>query len=112
MESALKYPISLTSSAVKKMKSLLEEVDDNFIRLSIQAGGCSGFSYSMSFGEKKENDLEIKFDEVCLLINKRLLSLIKGVEIDYSGGLAGKGFEYNNPNATSTCGCGTSFNYK
>ena len=113
MSSDLLEVVSLTDSAVKYMKNLcLEQGDQKNIRLNIQAGGCSGFSYSMSFSEKKENDIEFNFDGVILLVNKRLLKLIKGLEINYSGGLQGKGFEYKNPNATSTCGCGTSFNYR
>ena len=105
--------ITITSEAQKEMARLLTKRDKEFIRLGVSAGGCSGFSYLMDFSEKKEKDIVLKFDQgVKILINHRISSLVKGLEIDFSAGLQGKGFEYNNPNADSTCGCGTSFSYK
>ena len=105
--------ITITAGAQEEMARLLTGRDKKFIRLGVSAGGCSGFSYLMDFGEQKEKDVILEFKQgVKILANRRISSLVKGLEIDFSAGLQGKGFEYNNPNAGSTCGCGTSFSYK
>ena len=80
------------------------------LRVKVKKGGCSGFSYKMDFDEQVANGDKVfeYFNEKIIVDGESLLYLV-GLSLDYSGGLNGKGFVFNNPNATKTCGCGTSF---
>jgi len=104
--------ITVTASAVEEIKRLIaEEKQDNlFLRLGVSAGGCSGMSYSMAFdNEKKEFDREFDFDGLKVIVELRALTYLQGTTLDYKGGLMGGGFSFSNPNATRSCGCGSSF---
>ena len=105
--------ISLTEKAQKEIKRIMSEnqVPTNFgLRVGVKGGGCSGFTYTLGFdGEIKEGDTVIEFDELKLFIDGKSLFYLSGTELDFSDGLNGKGFVFNNPNATKTCGCGESF---
>ena len=105
--------ISLTEKAQKEIKRIMGEnqVPSNFaLRVGVKGGGCSGFTYTLGFdGEIKEGDTVIEFDELKLFIDGKSLFYLSGTELDFSDGLNGKGFVFNNPNATKTCGCGESF---
>ena len=86
-----------------------DEVDGSFVRISVKAGGCSGLSYDLTFdNEFKEGD-EVFEDSVKLVTDVRSMLYIINMTLDYSGGINGKGFQFINPNATRTCGCGESF---
>jgi iron-sulfur cluster assembly protein len=86
-----------------------DEVDGSFVRISVKAGGCSGLSYDLTFdNELKEGD-EVFEDSVKLVTDVRSMLYIINMTLDYSGGINGKGFQFINPNATRTCGCGESF---
>ena len=106
-------PVSLTDAAVKKVAELLAEEDAGdqlALRVAVRPGGCSGYSYDMFFDtEVAEDDIVRTFGTVRLLVDAESAGLIKGATLDYRDGLQGAGFHISNPNATRTCGCGSSF---
>jgi iron-sulfur cluster assembly accessory protein len=105
-------PIRFSSNAARKVKGLIEdEGNDNLkLRVYITGGGCAGFSYGFSFDESiKEDDTVITTDGVTLLVDPMSVQYLAGSEVDYSEGLQGSRFVVHNPNATTTCGCGSSF---
>ena len=84
--------------------------ENSFVRVSVTSGGCSGLSYNLGFdNEKKDDDNIFEDNEIKILVNKKSLLYLVGTTLEYSGGLNGKGFVFNNPNASRTCGCGESF---
>jgi iron-sulfur cluster assembly protein len=95
---------------VHKLKRLEEMAPDSFIRVGVKSGGCSGLSYDLSFdSELKETDQLFEDNEVKVVVEKKSLLYLAGTVLEYEGGLNGKGFSFNNPNASRTCGCGESF---
>ena len=104
--------VTLTLNAVKKIKSIYEEENkkDVELRLRIKGGGCSGFSYVMNF-DNKSSDIDQHFvvDGLKIVIDSKSLVYLAGTEVDYTDGFGGSGFVFNNPNATRSCGCGSSF---
>lgn len=105
--------VELTEKAVEHVQKIFEsegKSPDQFgLRLSVVGGGCSGFSYKIDFGEKKENDNISTFSGIQVFIDPKSSIYLKGVVLDFKDGLNGKGFVFTNPNATNTCGCGESF---
>jgi iron-sulfur cluster insertion protein len=104
--------IDITESAKNKIKDLLyEEGNPNLsLRTFVQGGGCSGFSYGFTFDEiKNEDDFEIPLDEFTVLVDAMSMQYLQGASIDYKEELMGSQFVIKNPNAQSTCGCGSSF---
>lgn len=106
--------IQISESAARKLKSLKLEENrpaDAFLRVEVKKGGCSGLSYKMDFSaEARTGDKYFEsFGEKIAVDGQSFLYLI-GMTLDYEGGLNGKGFVFNNPNATKSCGCGASFN--
>jgi len=104
--------ISLTDAAAKKVKILIEEEGNPALclRVYITGGGCSGFSYGFSFDEQiKEGDTISEKEGVKLLVDSLSIQYLMGAQVDYSQGLQGSRFTVANPNATTTCGCGSSF---
>ena len=103
--------VTLTESAFQQVRSEMEVKEDN-IRLRVAGGGCSGMSYEL-FSEASDQvqdiDTVINYVDFKVVIDQKSLIYLKGMELDYDGGLQGKGFVFRNPNATSTCGCGESF---
>ncbi|WP_198673606.1 iron-sulfur cluster insertion protein ErpA [Algibacillus agarilyticus] len=105
-------PIQFTDKAAEKVKTLVaEEENPNLkLRVYITGGGCSGFSYGFTFDEKvNEGDTEIEKQGVSLVVDPMSLQYLVNSEVDYMEGLEGSRFFINNPNATTTCGCGASF---
>jgi iron-sulfur cluster insertion protein len=105
-------PLLFTESAASKVKELIEEegTPDLKLRVFVTGGGCSGFQYGFTFDETaNEDDTLIEKDGVTLLIDPMSLQYLVGAEIDYTEGLQGSQFVIRNPNATTTCGCGSSF---
>jgi iron-sulfur cluster insertion protein len=106
-------PIVFSDSAALKVKSLIEEEengDNLMLRVFIQGGGCSGFQYGFTFDEEqKEDDTVIENQGVKLLVDAMSVMYMTGAEIDYKEGIEGAQFVIRNPNATTTCGCGSSF---
>ena len=82
----------------------------DFVRVGVKSGGCSGLSYDLSFDDSKsDQDRLFEDNQVKILVDKKSLLYLLGTTLEYSGGLNGKGFIFNNPNAERTCGCGESF---
>lgn len=104
--------ITITESAKQKIKDILyEEGNPNLsLRTFVQGGGCSGFSYGFTLDEEKnEDDFEIPLDEFKVLVDAMSMQYLQGAEIDYKEELMGSNFTIRNPNAQTTCGCGSSF---
>lgn len=106
--------VYLSDRAKEKLVSIMKEEglspETSFVRFGVLSGGCSGLSYDLSFEqEQSENDKVFKNGEVKVIINKNHFLYLAGTTLEYSGGLNGKGFYFNNPNAKRTCGCGDSF---
>lgn len=105
--------ITITEQAAHKVKEMLAEEENPeslYLRVGVQHGGCSGFSYLLGFdSEKKESDLEFDQKGIRVLINKESRHLLEGTVIDYKESMMGGGFDIQNPNAIATCGCGSSF---
>jgi iron-sulfur cluster assembly accessory protein len=105
-------PVTLTDSAVTKIGALLaEEGNDSLaLRVSVKPGGCSGYSYEMYFdSDFADDDVVREFGAVKVVVDPETAAMIKGATLDYQDGLQGAGFHISNPNATRTCGCGSSF---
>jgi iron-sulfur cluster assembly protein len=105
--------ITVSSKAIKEIRKIMEE--NNFtpevgLRIGVKGGGCSGLTYSMGFDpEQREGDTIIEQDDIKLYVDGKSLFYLMGTELDFTDGLNGKGFIFNNPNAVKTCGCGESF---
>ncbi len=105
-------PLLFTDNAANKVKELIEEEgnDDLKLRVFVSGGGCSGFQYGFTFDEiQNDDDTAMEKNGVTLLIDAMSYQYLVGAEIDYQEGLEGAQFVIKNPNATSTCGCGSSF---
>lgn len=104
--------VNITESTVEKIKELLlEENDPNLkLRIFVQGGGCSGMSYGFTFdGEQNEDDFTIEKDGVTMLVDSMSLQYLQNATIDYKENLMGAGFSIDNPQAETSCGCGSSF---
>ncbi|MFM1913165.1 MAG: hypothetical protein RIR51_1003 [Bacteroidota bacterium] len=105
--------VSVTEIAANKIKELRakEGLNDEFnVRVAVEGGGCSGLMYNLDFSsEPRENDMVFEDKGVKIMVDKKSILYLAGTELDFSDGLNGKGFQFHNPNATRTCGCGESF---
>ncbi|MBI2793593.1 MAG: iron-sulfur cluster assembly accessory protein [Ignavibacteria bacterium] len=105
--------ITITRKAIEQVKELRAQnniPDDYGLRVGVKGGGCSGMSYTLGFdGSRKESDLILDADGVNIFIDPKSMFYLMGITLDFSDGLMGRGFTFNNPNATRTCGCGSSF---
>lgn len=104
--------VGLSDKAAEKVKEIRgeENIEDTYaLRLKVQGGGCSGFSYDLFFDQPQESDQSFDVKGVKLICDQMSLMYLAGTEIDYVEGLHGAGFKFNNPNVKSTCGCGSSF---
>jgi iron-sulfur cluster assembly protein len=104
--------VTVSESAAKKLTSLIEESEFKtpYVRVAVKGGGCSGLVYDLSFDtEQQPKDVLAEDKGVKILIDNKSLLYLIGTELNYSDGLNGKGFEWINPNASRTCGCGESF---
>jgi len=105
--------ITVSDSAKVQVETLLNEEglpNGSFVRVGVKGGGCSGLMYEMDFDNKsKDGDQEFEDKGVKIVVDKKSFLYLVGTELRYSGGLNGKGFEFYNPNANRTCGCGESF---
>jgi iron-sulfur cluster assembly protein len=104
--------VTVSESAAKKLNSLIEESEFKtpYVRVAVKGGGCSGLAYDLSFDtEQQPKDVLAEDKGVKILIDNKSLLYLIGTELNYSDGLNGKGFEWINPNASRTCGCGESF---
>lgn len=110
---SVKEEIELTPKAISEVKRIVLEnnIPENYgLRIGVKGGGCSGLSYTLGFdSELRNGDKVIDIDGVKVYVDWKSILYLKGTMIDYSDGLMGKGFVFNNPTAKKTCGCGSSF---
>ena len=104
--------ITITENGAKHVQQFMaaEGVDHGILRVAVKGGGCSGLTYVLDLtSEAQDGDKVIEQNGITLAVDKKSYIFLAGTELDYSGGLNGKGFVFNNPNAKKACGCGTSF---
>lgn len=105
-------PVTLTQGAIAEIKRLMSQ--DGFdttqlLRVGVKGGGCSGMTYILGFDHKQDNDQEFTIEGVTCIMNKSHEIYLYGMQVDWQDGLNNRGFTFRNPNASATCGCGTSF---
>jgi len=104
-------PVVLTENACEEVKRLLAEEKNRGqgLRLGVAGGGCSGLVYNVEFDSQKEGDVVIPQDGFDVYLDRKSIIYLRGIVLDFQKGLVGRGFQFNNPNASNTCGCGESF---
>jgi len=112
MEITSTIPVTLTLGAIAEIKRLMQV--DGFdttqqLRVGVKGGGCSGMTYILGFDTPTEKDEKFEIDGVACIMEKSHSIYLMGMEVDWQGGLNSRGFTFTNPNASKTCGCGTSF---
>lgn len=103
--------VAATDSAIEQLKKLLENEAESVtgVRMAVKGGGCSGLSYVLDFDRQRDGDNVVEQDGVTFYMDRKSTIYLKGIQLDFKEGLNGKGFVFQNPNASSTCGCGESF---
>ena len=102
--------ITITPSAEVEVRRLLEDENDDIgLRLGIKGGGCSGLSYILDFTQEEEGDTILEFYGFNVFLDRKSTIYLAGIRLDHQSGLSGRGFVFENPMATNTCGCGESF---
>jgi len=112
METTTVSPLGFTANAIAEINRLMNEEGfdrSKLLRVGVKGGGCSGLSYVLGFDDKTENDEQYTFEGLTYIMNKSHAIYLMGMEINWHGGLNARGFTFSNPNASKTCGCGTSF---
>lgn len=112
METMIASPVKLTASAITEVKRLMAEPgfdQGQYLRIGVKGGGCSGLSYVLGFDQKEEDDEIYDIEGVPVIMKNAHGIYLLGIQVDYENGLNARGFVFNNPNASSTCGCGSSF---
>ena len=112
MESTIALPVSFTKSATDEIRRLMNEEGfdkKNVLRVGVKGGGCSGMTYVLGFDTHTEKDEKFEIEGIPFIMEKTHGIYLMGMEIDWQGGLNSRGFTFKNPNASKTCGCGTSF---
>ncbi len=105
-------PVVLTERAARQVNKIVKDEEipgHHYLRIAVKGGGCSGLSYALGFDECTDSDKHFTTNGVEVIVDKRHVLYLSGITIDFHDGLDARGFVFNNPNATSTCGCGTSF---
>lgn len=104
-------PVQLTEAAVAEVRRLLADEDqtDKGLRLAVSGGGCSGLVYKVEFDNRQEGDTVVSCEGFDVLLDRKSLIYLRGITLDHQAGLSGRGFQFHNPNASNTCGCGESF---
>ncbi|MDZ7716661.1 MAG: iron-sulfur cluster assembly accessory protein [Balneolaceae bacterium] len=104
--------VALTSRAAKQVQKIIAEEDIEsglYLRVAVEGGGCSGLSYKLGLDYKKDEDKLIESQGIEIIVDPRHMMYLEGIEIDYPDGLDARGFTFDNPNASESCGCGSSF---
>lgn len=112
METTVSAPIKLTASTVAEIKRLMAEEgfdSTQYLRIGVKGGGCSGLSYVLGFDKMEDDDQVYDIEGIPVVMKDAHGIYLMGMEVDYSDGLNARGFVFNNPNASSSCGCGSSF---
>ena len=105
-------PVTLTESAIDEIKRLMNEEGFDTtqrLRIGVKGGGCSGMTYVLGFDKPEAEDERFEIETIPCIMNKSHQLYLFGMEVDWQGGLNSRGFTFSNPNASKTCGCGTSF---
>ncbi len=105
-------PVTLTAGAIEELKRLMGEEHfdrSQLLRIGVKGGGCSGMTYVLGFDQPDANDMHFEIGGIPCIMNKSHQLYLHGMEVDWQGGLNSRGFTFSNPNASKTCGCGTSF---
>lgn len=105
-------PILLTPAAIEEVKKLMSMPDffaGHCLRIGVKGGGCSGMSYALGFDNPEEDDERFEIEGIPILMKKAHGIYLYGMQLDFEHGLNARGFTFNNPNASSSCGCGSSF---
>ncbi len=112
METLTQSPVQFTAGALEEINRLVQDPSfdqSQVLRVGVKGGGCSGLSYVMGFDERKESDEQYEFEGVRYVMEKAHEMYLFGMEISWENGLNNRGFTFRNPNASTTCGCGSSF---
>jgi iron-sulfur cluster assembly protein len=112
MEMTITNPVTLTAGAIAEVRRLMAQEGfdtTQVLRVGVKGGGCSGMTYILGFDKQEENDQQFQVDGIACVMNKSHEIYLYGMEVDWQDGLSNRGFTFRNPNASSTCGCGTSF---
>jgi iron-sulfur cluster assembly accessory protein len=105
-------PVSFTQGAIEEIKRLMNDPgfdQSQFLRVGVKGGGCSGMTYILGFDAKQADDEVYEADGISFIMNKSHGLYLMGMQVDWQDGLNSRGFVFNNPNASKTCGCGSSF---
>jgi len=112
MNATTTAPVSFTPAALQELQRLLAAPDaeaNHKLRIGVKGGGCSGLSYVLGFDQQEADDEQFEIEGIPVIMKKAHGLYLAGMQIDYANGLNARGFIFNNPNASSSCGCGTSF---
>ena len=112
METLMAAPVTLTAGAITEIKRLMNEAgfdEANLLRVGVKGGGCSGMTYVLGFDKPTDKDDQFEIAGIPCIMEKSHGIYLTGMEVEWEGGLNSRGFTFKNPNASKTCGCGTSF---
>ncbi len=112
METTETIPVTLSEGAIAELKRIMSEPQfdaSQKLRVGVKGGGCSGLSYVLGFDEQQADDAEFTIEGIPCIMNKNHELYLYGMQIEWQDGLNSRGFTFSNPNASSTCGCGSSF---
>ncbi|HEX4875128.1 MAG TPA: iron-sulfur cluster assembly accessory protein [Chitinophagaceae bacterium] len=112
MQATLTIPVTLTAGAIAEVKRLMQEPGFDTtqeLRIGVKGGGCSGMTYVLGFDKAGDNDKHFEIEGIPCVMDKSHELYLYGMEVDWQDGLNNRGFTFKNPNASATCGCGTSF---
>lgn len=112
MNTLAESPVKLSENAIKEIKRLMAASEDpsgSFLRLGVKGGGCSGLSYIIGFDKKEDDDMVYDVAGIPVIVKLSHALYLSGMEVRFEDGLNARGFSFNNPNASSSCGCGSSF---
>lgn len=107
-------PVCLTARAAQQVKKIIQEQQSSqderlYLRVAVEGGGCSGLSYKLGLDHKTDDDKIIESQDIEIIVDSKHMMYLEGISIDYPDGLDARGFTFDNPNASETCGCGSSF---
>jgi iron-sulfur cluster assembly protein len=112
METTITNPVVLTPGAIAAIRKLMAAPGfdtTQVLRVGVKGGGCSGMTYVLGFDQQDENDQQFQVEDILCVMNKSHGIYLYGMQVDWQDGLNNRGFTFKNPNASATCGCGTSF---
>jgi iron-sulfur cluster assembly protein len=112
METIATIPVTITEGALTQIRKLMNMDDfdkSQLLRIGVKGGGCSGMTYILGFDHKTENDQEFSIEGITCIMDRSHEIYLYGMQVDWQDGLNNRGFTFKNPNASTTCGCGTSF---